>query len=188
MYQESDDKLHATAISDALLVVLLIAAFFLIGGVATFIKTKFDNDLPIYIFALLCAVCVYIVYRVRILGYRYTVFHKEPEPEYDPRFDDYIKHEDYPYPVGTFVAERTTSAKGSIIDVVDKSQMKALLAPGEEYAGADTEVVCTSRKKAKAWSLVYEKDAKTVRMYISPSEELLGYIRGFMEASHSNEN
>lgn len=179
MYQESDDKIRGSSRTDIILFVILLLAFFAIGAAATALKAQFDNNLPIYVFALLAAICVYIIYRIRILGYRYTVFYKEPEPEYDARFDDYITHEDYPYPVGTFVAERTSSAKGTIIDVVDKKDMLALLKPGEEYA-ADEEIVCSSHKKSKSHSLVYKSEGRTIRMYIYPSEELIGYLNGFL--------
>lgn len=180
MYQESDDKIRGTSRSDTLLFILLILAFFAIGAVATALKAHFDNNLPIYVFAILGAICVYIVYRIRILGFRYTVFYKEPEPEYDARFDDYMMHEDYPYPVGTFVAERTSSAKGTIIAVIDKANMIALLAPGEEYSGPVEEIVCCSHSKAKSHSLIYKDEGRTVRMYIAPSEELIGYINGLL--------
>lgn len=186
MYQESDDKIKGSARKDTVLIIVLIAAFFVIGGIFTALKAKFDNDLPIYAFAALAALCVYIVYRIRIMGYRYTVFYKEPEPEYDPRFDDYMKHEDYPYPVGTFVAERTSSAKGEIIETVAAADMIALLPPGAEYA-ADGELICSSHKKSASHSLVYKKEGRTVRMYIAPSEELIGYINGMIEGASDNE-
>lgn len=180
MYQESDDKIKGSARKDTILVIALIAAFFVIGGIFTALKAKYDSDLPIYVFAALAALCVYLVYRIRIVGYRYTVFYKEPEPEYDARFDDYITHEDYPYPVGTFVAERTSSAKGTIIETVSADEMIALLPPGAEYA-ADGELICSSHKKSASHSLVYKREGRTVRMYIAPSEELIGHINEIME-------
>ena len=185
MYQESEDKINGSAVSDAVLVIAMIAAFFLIGGFATWLKTVYTNDLPLYIFALLCALCVYIIYRLRILGHRYTVFYEEPQPEYDPRFDDYITHEDHPYPVGTFVAERIVSAKGAVIDTVDKSEMIALLEPGAAYDGAVKEINCSSKRKSRAHSLVYEKDGVTYRMYIAPSEEMKGHINALIESKNA---
>ncbi len=182
MYQESDDKIRGSAVSDTVLVIVLIAAFFLIGALATWLKSYYSTDAPLYIFAAVCALCVYIIYRVRILGYRYTVFYEEPKPEYDPRFDDYITHEDYPYPVGTFVAERTVSANGTIIDAIDKSQLVAMLAPGEAYSGVDEEIVCCSHKKRAAHSLIYKKDGKLIRMYIAPTDELKGLIKGLLNS------
>lgn len=181
MYQESDDRIKGTALKDTVLFIILIAAFFVIGGIVTAIKAKLDNNIPIYVFAALAAVCVYLIYRLRIVGYRYTVFYKEPEPEYDPRFDDYITHEDYPYPVGTFVVERTVSAKGEIIDAVSADSIIAFLEPGSEYAGVDEELVCCSHRKAVAHSLVYKKDGRVIRMYICPSDELKGYINTITE-------
>ncbi|MBO4330612.1 MAG: hypothetical protein J5827_00895 [Oscillospiraceae bacterium] len=180
MYQESDDRIKGSPLKDTILVILLIAAFFVIGFIATGIRASVESNLPIYLFAALCAGCVYLIYRLRILGYRYTVFYEQPQPEYDARFDDYIVHEDYPYPVGTFVAERTTSAKGTIIDVIKANEIIAVLKPGEDYENSAEEIVCCSHGKAKAHSIVYGRDGSVFRMYISPSEELLGYIDRIM--------
>ena len=126
MHQESVDKLKGSVKSDTLLFVLLIVFFFAAGGIASFLKMKFGTNAPLYIFAVIMAGLLYLYYRLRILGYRYTVFYKEPEPEYDARFDDYMVHEDYPYPVGTFVAERTASAKGDVVCVIKKEQFVCL--------------------------------------------------------------
>ena len=187
MYQESDDRIKGTSGKDALLVILLIAAFFIIGFIATSIRESFDNNLPIYIFALLCAACVYLIYRLRILGYRYTVFYEPPQAEYDARFDDYITHEDYPYPVGTFVAERTASANGTVIDTIDASEILEILKPGADYREADEVLVCSSHGKKKSHSIVYKRDNRITRMYISPSDELLGYIYKIKAEAKSKE-
>lgn len=177
MYQESDDRIKGSSLTDTVLVILLIAAFFIIGFVASALKSGFETNLPIYIFAALCALCVYAVYRLRILGYRYTVFYEPPKEEYDPRFDDYVMdHEEYPYPVGTFVAERTVSARGTVIDTIDRSEILAVLKPGETYPEVDETLVCCCHKKARSHSIVYKRDNRVIRMYVSPSEELLGYI------------
>ena len=180
MHQESVDKLKGSVKSDTLLFILLIVFFFAAGGICAYLKMKFESSIPIYIFALVMGVLIYIYYRLRILGYRYTIFHKEPEPEFDERFNDYMIHEDYPYPVGTFVAERTASAKGTVICVIDRSEMIALLSPGEAYA-ADKEINCGPKSKEKSSSIVYRNNGSTIRMYFTPSEELKGLILGVME-------
>ena len=180
MHQESVDKLKGGVKSDTLLFILLIVFFFAAGGISAYLKMKFQSSIPIYIFALIMGVLIYVYYRLRILGYRYTVFYKEPEPEFDPRFNDYMIHEDYPYPVGTFVAERTASAKGTVICVIDRSEIVKLLDPGEEYS-AETEVNCSPKKKKDSSSIVYNKDGSTVRMYYAPTDELKDLIRGMIE-------
>lgn len=177
MYQESDDKIKGSPLKDTILIILLIAAFFAIGAVAAKLRSGFENDLPIYIFGILCAACVYLVYRLRVVGWRYTVFHEPPQTEYDARFDDYIRHEDYPYPVGTFVVERTVSAKGEILAAIDKADMVCLLAPGESYGDiVDDEYKYCSHSKSKAHSLIYNDGNRVARLYFSPSPELIAYI------------
>lgn len=181
MYQESDDKLKGTAKSDVLLFVLLIAFFLFAGSVATMLKAYFNSNAPLYVFALIFAALLYLIYRLRIVGWRYTVFHSEPETEYDPRFDDYITHEDHPYPVGTVVIERTVSAKGEILAVINKDEIVALLDAGAEYA-SDSETVMGPRSKEKSSSIVFRRDGKLARIYFTPSDKFKEYVRGIIES------
>ena len=180
MYQESDDKINGSGKTDTLIFIVLIVFFLFAGTVATVLKNSFNSNIPIYILAAMLAALLYIIYRLRIVGWRYTVFYKEPEAQYDPRFDDYIIHEDYPYPVGTVVIERTVSAKGSVIAVISKEDIVALLDAGAEYS-ADSEMVCGSRKKELSLSLVYTQNNKKVRLFFNPTEEFKKYLRGVME-------
>ncbi|MBO4562234.1 MAG: hypothetical protein J5772_01325 [Clostridia bacterium] len=181
MYQESTDKLKGSAKSDTLLFVILIAFFFLAGTVATVLRAKFNSSVPLYVLAAVFGGLLYLVYRLRLVGFRYTVFHKAPEPEYDARFDDYITHEDYPYPVGTVVVERIVSAKGTILLTLSKDELISVLAP-EEQAASDEELVLCPCKKEKASSILFNRDGKTIRAYIAASDEFLGYVRGIIEA------
>lgn len=181
MYQESEDRLNLGSKSDFLLLILLIIGFFAIGFAATYLRSVFNSNLPMYLLAVVVAAIVYVIYRVRILGYRYTVFFEDPKPEFDERFNDYITHEDYPYPVGTIVVERTSSAKGTIIESINKSQVITLLEPLAEYH-TDVELRCCCHGISKAHSLVYTKEGKTVRLYFYPSEQLLSNIKKIIEA------
>ncbi|MCR5809228.1 MAG: hypothetical protein K6G56_06655 [Clostridiales bacterium] len=181
MYQESDDKLKGSVKSDTLLFVLLIVFFFFAGTIATVLRAKFDSNAPLYVFALLLAALLILVYKLRIEGYRYTVFYAEPETEYDARFDEYITHEDHPFPVGTIVIERTASAKGEILEVIRKEELVALLDPGAGYA-ADKELVYAPRKKEKCSSVIFSRDDQTTRLYFTPTEKFKEYVRSFIEA------
>ena len=181
MFQESDDKIRGNAKSDTLLFILLIVFFFIAGGIATVLRSHFDSNLPLYLFALVFGAAIYTIYRLRIVGWRYTVFYKEPEPEYDARFDDYITHEDYPYPVGTVVIERTVSAKGDILAVIKREELIALLDAGEDCEPCE-EVVYGPRKKEKCSSLIVERDGVRSRIYFTPSDEFKGYVRSILES------
>ncbi|MBO4384053.1 MAG: hypothetical protein J5854_01365 [Clostridia bacterium] len=175
MHQESVDKLKGTVKSDTVLFVLLIVFFFFAGSAATFLKAKFGSNLPLYVFAAVLGGLIILVYRLRIVGFRYTVFYKEPEPEYDPRFDDYITHEDYPYPVGTVLIERTSSAKGQIVEVISKDEIERLLEPGDEFA-ADEERSYSPSKNERSRSLIVKRDGKTIRIYLALSDEFVKYV------------
>ena len=106
MYQQSVDRSGGSQKSDLILFIVLIIAFFAVGAVVMYLEKLFDSNVPRYVFIGLVLAAIYAIYRLRIIGFRYTVFYKEPETVYDPRFDDMITHEDYPYPVGTIVFEQ----------------------------------------------------------------------------------
>ena len=181
MYQESDDKLRGTKVSDAVILIALIVLFFAISAIAAALRAKFNSPIPMYVAGAFTALMLYIVYRLRLVGWRYTIFYKDPEPEYDPRFDEEIVHEDYPYPVGTVVIERTVSAKGEILAVIDKSEIECFLEPGAEYS-CDDEQVFGPCKKERSSSLVVMHEGKKTRYYFTPTEEFKGYLKTVMES------
>lgn len=181
MYQESDDKLKGGKLMDTVLFIALIAFFFIAGGLATAMRAKFDTPLPLYAVAVIFAGLIYLVYRLRIVGWRYTVFYKEPEAEYDPRFGEEIMHEDYPYPVGTVVIEKTVSAKGEILAVIKREELIALLEPGANYA-VDEEAVLGPKKKEVSSSIVFCREGRTYRAFFTPSEEFKGHVREIIDA------
>ena len=179
MYQESDDKLNGTKVSDVLILIVLLIIFFAASAAAAVLKAKFNSPIPMYLCGAFLALLLYVVYRLRLVGWRYTVFYKEPEPEYDPRFDEEMIHEDYPYPVGTVVIERTVSAKGEILAVIDKSQIECLLEPGAEYP-CEKELLYGPKSKEKSSSLIVTAEGVKTRYYFTPSEEFKGYIRSII--------
>lgn len=181
MHQESVDKLKGTAKSDTVLFVILILFFVFAGAIATFLKTKFGSNIPLYVFAALLGGLMVLIYRLRIVGFRYTVFYKAPEPEYDARFDDYITHEDYPYPLGTIVIERTSSAKGQILEVIKKEELIRVLEPGAEYE-ADVVLLCSPKKQENSRSLIFRRDKKVYRLYLDASDEFKKYAESILES------
>lgn len=180
MHQESVDRLNNSAKSDLLLLIALIVAFFALGGVFTALKNLLDSSIPQYIFVILVVVAAYLIYRFRLLGYRYTLFYKAPEPEYDERFGEMMLHEDYPYPVGTLVIERIVSAKGTILNVIAREEMRCLIQAGEacpeEYSNAQP-INRTFAKQDKAASLIFRRENKNYRLYFSASAELVSLLR-----------
>ena len=179
MYQESDDKLKGSSRTDTIIFITLIVFFFAAGALATVLRSKFETNLPLYALAAVFGALLYIVYRLRIVGWRYTVFYSEPKTEFDPRFNDYITHEDHPYPVGTVVFEKTVSAKGQILEVVKKEELLALLEPGEEYTVSAERVFGPKKKEASA-SIVFEREGKLYRVFFTPSEQFKSYVKGII--------
>ena len=190
MFQESVDRSHGSSRSDLILFLMLVVAFFAVGGIVLYLEKKFGSTIPRYVFIALVLAAVYAVYRLRLIGYRYTIFYEVPKPVYDPRFDDMMIHEDYPYPVGTVVFERIVSAKGTIIDTIDRSEIEALAKPGETadgfaVNGGTANLAC--RKPEKAYSLYYRRDGKLNMIYFDPSEEFLGYLDRIMNPAEQQE-
>ena len=87
MYQQSVDRSGGSQKSDLILFIVLIIAFFAVGAVVMYLEKLFDSNVPRYVFIGLVLAAIYAIYRLRIIGFRYTVFYKEPETVYDPRFD-----------------------------------------------------------------------------------------------------
>ncbi len=182
MYQQSVDRSGGSQKSDLILFIVLIIAFFAVGAVVMHLEKLFDSNVPRYVFIGLVLAAIYAVYRLRIIGFRYTVFYKEPETVYDPRFDDMITHEDYPYPVGTIVFERIVSAKGTIIETLCGSDIVAVCTPGSEYSGENASSIIDSanvscRKTERAYSVVYKKGGALHRIFFNPDEEFLNHVR-----------
>lgn len=180
MHQESTDKMRGSALSDTVLFIILIVFFFAVGFVATYLKVKLGSNLPLYAFAVVLGGLIILIYKLRLVGYRYTVFYKEPEPEFDERFNDYITHEDYPYPVGTVVIESISSAKGKVLEVVNRDEMRRVLEPGEEYE-ADEELDYSPISRKKSRSLVVFRNGKVVRMYVNASDDFKKFVESILE-------
>ena len=183
MFQESVDRAHGSAKSDLLLFAVLIVSFFAVGALVFYLEGVFASSVPRYVFIALALAALYLIYRLRLTGYRYTVFYKAPEPVYDPRFDDMMLHEDYPYPVGTVVFERISSAKGAILLAIDRSELLAFSAPGEAcpYENVETVLDASCKKSSLAHSLYFKREGSVKRVLFAPGEELSGYVRALIE-------
>ena len=119
MYQQSVDKASLSAKKDLFFFIILIVTFFVCGAIMLYLENVLNSHIPRYVFIAAVLIGIYIFYRLRLIGFRYTVFYKELEPVYDPRFDAFKPVESYPYPVGTLIFERIVSAKGTIIKKLD---------------------------------------------------------------------
>lgn len=180
MFQQSVDRSRGTAKSDLMLFVWLVVGFFAVGSVVLYLEKLFSSNIPRYVFIGIALAALYLIYRIRLVGYRYTIFYKEAEPVYDPRFDDMILHEDYQYPVGTIVFEHISSAKGNILLTVDRNDIIALVAPGESFNAPSpiahtADYSCT--KAEKAHTLYFKKDGEACSVRFAPDAEFLDCYR-----------
>ncbi len=185
MYQQSVDRSHGSSKSDLILLLVLVAAFFSAGAIVFALESRFTTRLPRYIFIGAVLLCLYLVYRLRLVGYRYTVFYEAPKPVFDEKLGETIIHEDYPYPLGTVVFERIVSAKGTKLFAVDRTDIIRFAKPGEacpEAEGADV-IDLSCRRADQAHALVINKDGRRVKVLIDPDEEFARYLGMIMDPS-----
>lgn len=176
MYQQSVDKSKMSKNGDALLFAGLVILFFVIGGTVLALEKVFNSFIPRYIFVTVVLIAIFIIYRIRMVGYRYTIFYKDLEPVYDPRFDAMTVQTSYPYPTGTLIFERISGAKGTILLKLNIDDIEGLFAPIEaEKAAGDCEtshILCAG-KTQNAYSLVYTEHGKRMRLLFDPDNEFI---------------
>lgn len=188
MFQQSVDRSRGTARSDLWLFIWLVVGFFAVGAIVLYLETLFSSTIPRYVFIGIAFAALYLIYRMRLVGYRYTIFYKEAEPVYDPRFDDMMLHEDYQYPVGTIVFERIVSAKGAILLTIDKKDIIALASPDEAFTpdapiAHSADYSCT--KSDRAHSLYFYRNGEVCRVLFAPDSEFLDCYKQMMERSET---
>lgn len=185
MYQQSVDRSGASPKKDLLLFGLLILLFFLLGSVMLYLENTFKTMIPRYVFIGLVIAGLYLIYRLRLVGYRYTVFYEETDPIYEPRLDASVPIES-PYPVGTVIFERIISAKGTILLTLNSSDIIGI----EKYENETTPVkknlldVCAGKKSDK-YLISYLKNGTTAFVLFNPDAEFLAHLHEAMKAVNS---
>lgn len=184
MYQQSVDRSGNSSKADLLLFFGLVVLFFVFGAIVLYLENVFSSTTPRYIFIAIILAAIYMIYRVRLIGFRYTVFYKELEPVYDPRFDAMTVQESYPYPVGTVIFERIVSAKGTFLLITTSDDIVELCAPGE--LPKTTEPIrdalnCSIKKVENSYSLIYKQDGILSRLYFNPDDEFIAHLTQLLE-------
>lgn len=177
MYQQSVDKANLSAKKDLFFFIILVVTFFICGAIMLYLENVLSSSIPRYVFIAAILAGIYIFYRLRLIGFRYTVFYKELEPVYDPRFDAVKPVESYPYPVGTLIFERIVSAKGTIIKRVDIRDVISFDKYDRDSKYEIKHVYClTSRKDAEAYSLIFHDGEKESMIIFSPDSEFVQHV------------
>lgn len=188
MYQQSVDKASLSAKKDLLFFIILVVTFFVCGAFMLYLENVLNSRIPRYVFIAAILIGIYIFYRLRLIGFRYTVFYKELEPVYDPRFDANKPVESYPYPVGTLIFERIVSAKGTIIKKVDVRDIISFK-KNEQNSKPETKSVyyLTAGKNAEAYSLVFYDGEKESTIIFSPDSEFVQHLNELILQGISDE-
>lgn len=184
MYQQSVDRTGGVPKKDLLLFVLLILLFFLLGSIMLYLENTFKTMIPRYVFIGLVLSGLYLIYRLRLVGYRYTIFYEETDPIYEPRLNAAGPIES-PYPVGTVIFEHIISAKGTILLTLNVSDIIKI----EKYENADLSAkmdmlnVCAGKKLDK-YLISYQKSDTTAFVLFNPDAEFLTHLHEAMEAEN----
>lgn len=188
MYQQSVDKASLSAKKDLIFFIILIVTFFVCGAIMLYLENVLNSHIPRYVFIAAVLIGIYIFYRLRLIGFRYTVFYKELEPIYDPRFDAFKPVESYPYPVGTLIFERIVSAKGTIIKKLDVRDIISFEKYDRNSKYETKSVYClVAGKDTEAYSLVFRDGEKESMIIFSPDSEFIQHINDLILQGTSDE-
>lgn len=188
MYQQSVDKASMSRKGDAWLFAGLVVLFFIIGAAVLALEKVFDSLVPRYIFVAIMLVVICVIYRMRMLGYRYTIFYEDLEPVYDPRFDAMTVQTSYPYPTGTLIFERISGAKGTILLKLNIDDIEGLFAPGENIADIEkcgSSFFLSVKKMENAHSLIYMDNGKRMRLFFDPDSEFINHFNSLKNKTES---
>lgn len=182
MYQQSTDKANLSAKKDLMIFIGLVLVFFLSASVMMYMENKLDSMIPRYVFIGIICAGLYLFYRFRLIGYRYTIFYKEPELKEDIRFDMAMKAEaEYPYPVGTIIIERTVSAKGTILAQIDVKEIETIEKVESKTMTEGKSINAYIGKAENTYKLTYIHDGKRNSVIFTPDEEFLAHVNEAIE-------
>lgn len=109
------------------------------------------------------------IYKRRLCSYRYTVFHREPDPNERDAFGDPVR---LSHPLGTLVFQRIDGKKEKILEEIAPAEMVALLPPGESFDSSGLKPILAASGKASAHTLIYRRDGKVKALHFCPSEKM----------------
>lgn len=186
MYQQSVDRADGSSKKDLMLFVLLIVVFFLLGSVMLYIENISQSLIPRYVFIGCVLLALYLLYRFRLVGYRYTVFYKELDPIYEPKLDP-TKPIESPYPIGTVIFERIVSAKGTILVTLSAKDIISIEPCGINTINDQPDIlnVCVGKKRER-YLLTYRKNDLQACILFSPNEEFLIHLDEAMKLEVQN--
>ena len=129
-----------------------------------------------------CAVMagiIYLVYRLRIMDYRYSIILELP---LDEAHEAVYHSEDMSYPAGTLFFERMVADKGKPLLAVRPEEMVNLVQPGEGTAAKINGVRehFSVKGKKNCHALIFERDGRLNAVYFTPNEELACHIMNYI--------
>lgn len=174
MLQERLENDKSTPKSDLLLAIGLLLLIIFARYILVFLRSlPLGGLLQLAVLAGLIY-AAYMVYKKRLIGYRYTLTYAEPAAD---DLDAFGERRANPYPLGSFLVERMVADKGKVYEAVSAEEYIALLAPGEASsvgvlpAGAKVKTLyLTIKPKATAHTLFFQRGQTVYKLLFSPSE------------------
>ncbi|MDO5112656.1 MAG: hypothetical protein Q4E65_10155 [Clostridia bacterium] len=171
MLQERLDNDKSTPKSDLILVIALLFLIIFARYILVLLRSlPYGGMWQLLILAGLIY-AAYMVYKKRLIGYRYTLTYEEPAAD---DLDAFGERRSNPYPLGSFLVERMVADKGKVYEAVSADEYIALLAPGEaaQALPADKKIktlYLTIMPRATAHTLLFQRENTVYKLLFSPS-------------------
>ena len=182
MHQETTEGKRSTLVMDLILLVVLILAIFFINGVINALRAYVGASiLQGILFIAIVGLCLYM-YSRRLCSYSYTFYYEDPDPQ-----DEIEGVPNEPRPeTGTFLAAQIVSAKSKVAEAVHVREMTDLLPPGEmDLNRRMPHMRMTDKRYKDAYALLYERDEQAHCLYFSPSDALVSLLREALDAKRA---
>ncbi len=171
MLQERLDNDKSTPKSDLLLVIALLLLIIFARYILVLLRALPYGGL--WQLAVLAGLvyAAYMVYKKRLISYRYTLTYAEPAAD---DLDAFGARRTNPYPLGSFLVERMVGDKGKVYEAVSAAEYIALLSPGEAEpalpAGKKAKTLyLTTLPRAAAHTLLFQRENTVYKLLFSPS-------------------
>ena len=177
MYEHDQGAKRSTAISDLIMVIVLLVAIIFAGQIVSALTSALGSMWSQIILLAVVLGLALLIYFVRVRNYRYMFYYERNAQVFDPRFDEMVDIE-YDEPYGTFIVKLGVANKGKLKEKVLYDELVALAAPENkaDYVDLPTDSYTSGRKKT-AHILVYERNGEKRGILLHPDAKLVSCMQ-----------
>lgn len=180
MLQEMAKSPKNSALGDFLIMIAIIAAIVFMRYIANLISLLPYAGLFHVVLLLSAAAACFLIYKTRILSYRYTLITQE-EPDEEAR-GEHGEENGLDMPPGTVIFERMTGDKTNTAQAIAPNDIQGLFGPG----GAPCEkpqksAMMTALARKTAHSITFINNGRLERIYFHPSDAFVEKLRESMQ-------